>query len=232
MSLEQRYVLRDWGPAELDGGQFAEVLARVLYHRDSGNLNLSRGFDECASYIENDSVAHAILPRHTTLHIARVLRTVYKFRSQRGAVHISPTYKPNHMDARLIIECVRWCMNESLRVFWQGDAEEVARAIREILQFEVPCVGRFEDVVIVQRTDLSAEEEILVLLHYGGEAGLTRTELGRYAMCAPSSVTGVLNKLTSPDYRQVVQVRQGVYRLTDLGSKRIREELADRLVLK
>jgi len=27
---------------------------------------------------------------------------------------------PNHMDAKLVIECVRWAMNEALRLFWRG----------------------------------------------------------------------------------------------------------------
>ena len=40
ISLERRYILRDWEPAELDGGQFAEVAARVLYHQDSGMISI------------------------------------------------------------------------------------------------------------------------------------------------------------------------------------------------
>jgi hypothetical protein len=231
VSLERRYILRDWEPAELDGGQFAEVLARIIYHQDSGNLNLAKSFDDCVKYVENDQAAHAIQPRHTALHIARVLKTAYKFRSQRGAVHISPNYSPNHMDARLIMECSRWCMNEALRVFWKGDREEVARSIREILQFEVPCIGKFEDTVLVQRTDLSAEEEVVVLLHYGGEQGLSRTHLGRFAQLAPSSITTALNRLTSPASRQAIQLSNGNYRLTDLGAKRVRDQLASKLVL-
>src|SRR5688572_6414750 len=181
VSQERRYIQRDWEPAELDGGQFCEVLARILYHQDSGNLNRGKEFDECASYIENEQGAtHAINPRRDALHLIKVLRTIYKFRSQRGAVHISPNYGPNHMDARLMIENVRWAMNETLRIFWQGDRELVAKAIRELLQFDVPCVGLFEDVLLVQRTDLSVDEEVLVLLHFAGEAGFSRTELGRH----------------------------------------------------
>jgi hypothetical protein len=159
ISAERRYIQRDWEPAELDGGQFCEIAARIYYHLDSGTLNHTKGFDECIKYIENEQVTHAIAPRHNSLHICRVLRTVYKFRSQRGAVHISPTYTPNHMDSRLIVECVRWAMNETLRLFWNGDREVVARAIRELLQFEVPCVGVYQDRIIVQRTDLKPEEQ-------------------------------------------------------------------------
>ncbi len=232
VSQERRYIQRDWEPAELDGGQFCEVLARILYHQDSGNLNRSKEFDECAAYIENEQGAqHVLQPRKTALHLVKVLRTVYKFRSQRGAVHISPTYVANHMDARLMIEGVRWAMNETLRVFWQGDREMVARSIRELLQFDVPCVGIFENVVMVQRTDLSPDEEVLVLLHYGGEAGLSRKELGRYVRHPAPRITEAIQRLEAPNCRQIVQLTKGAYRLTDLGSKRIREQLADKLLL-
>lgn len=229
--MEQRYIQQDWEPAELDGGQFCEILARILYHADSGNLNLSKSLDDCLKYVDNDAVAHAITPRHTALHLARVMRTIYKFRSQRGAVHISPVYTPNHMDSKLVIECARWCMNETLRIFWRGGRDEVAKAIRELLQFDVPCIGRFEEVLLVQRTDLTAEEELLVLLHYAGESGFSRTELGRAAQFSATSVTRSLQKLTSPQIRQVVALPSGRYRLTDLGCKRVREELSEKLLL-
>ena len=231
VSMERRFIQRDWEPAELDGGQFCEALGRIVYHVDANNLSLTKQFDDCLKYVENDQVSHAMQPRHDALHIAKVLRTIYKFRSQRGAVHISPTYKPNHMDSKFLIESVRWCMNETLRIFWRGDREKVAKAIRELLQFDVPCIGSFEDALLVQRTDLTAEEELLVLLHFAGENGFSRTELGRHSKCSPSSVTRCLQKLESPDYRQIILLGSGHYRLTDLGSKRIREQLADKLLM-
>jgi hypothetical protein len=135
------------------------------------------------------------------------------------------------MDSKLVIECVRWAMNETLRLFWQGDRETVAKAIRELLQFDVPCVGVFEEQILVQRTDLESEEEVLILLHYAGDTGFSRHELGRFAQCSASSVTRSLQKLIAPDFRQVVQLDTGNFRLTDLGSKRIREQLADKLIL-
>lgn len=231
VSMERRYIQRDWEPAELDGGQFCEVLARILYHIDSGNLNQSKSLDDCCKYIENEQVTHVMQPKHDAVHLIRVLRTVYKFRSQRGAVHISPHYTPNHMDSKFVTESVRWCMNEILRVFWQGDREKAAKTIRELLQFDVPCIGQFEDNLLVQRTDLTAEEEILVLLHYAGEVGFSRYEIGCYAQYSPASVTKALQKLSSPQFRQIIVLSNDRYRLTDLGSKRLREDLADKLLL-
>lgn len=231
ISSERRFVQRDWEPSQLDGGQFSEVAARLLYHLDSGNLNRSKPFDDCAKYIENDQVSHAVSPRQAALHIVRVLRTIYKFRSQRGAVHISPTYTPNHMDSRLIIELVRWSLNEILRLFWTGDRDAVAKAIRELLQFDVPVIGVFDGLVLVQRTDLNPEQEILLLLHYAGEEGFSRNLIGRSAQLTAPTVTRSLQKLVSPGSREIVQLQNGNYRLTDLGSKRVRETLADKLVL-
>lgn len=231
ISSERRFIQRDWEPGQLDGGQFAEIAARIFYHLDSGNLNRSKSFDDCAKYIENDQVKHTINPRQDSLHVIRALRTVYKFRSQRGAVHISPTYEPNHMDSKLVIECVRWVMNETLRIFWTGDREAAAKAIRELLQFDVPVVGVFGDIVLVQRTDLSAEEEILLLLHYAGDEGFSRKSVGRAALWAAPRITEALQKLVAPSMRQVVQLTNGNFRLTDLGSKRVRETLADKLTL-
>jgi len=135
------------------------------------------------------------------------------------------------MDARLMVENVRWAMNETLRVFWKGDRDAVAKAIRELLQFDVPCIGVFDEIVIVQRTDLIPEEEILLLLHYAGETGFSRNDLGRYAQCSAPSVTRSLQKLVGQKYRQVVMLKSGRYRLTDLGSRRIRDNLTDKLLL-
>jgi hypothetical protein len=230
-SLERRFVLRDWEPAELDGGQFAEVLARVLYHQDSGTLNMSKAFDECLAYIQDDKALHKLTPRRDAIHISLVLRAIYKMRSQRGAVHISATYSANEMDSKIIIESARWCLCETLRTFWNGDREAVARAVRELVQFDVPSVGKFGDTILVQRPNLSVDTELLVLLHYAGEVGYSRGDVGKHIMHPASTITDALKRLCSAKRREVVKVSGGNYRLTDLGSKRVRENMADLLVL-
>ncbi len=233
VSMERRFIQRDWEPTELDGGQFAEILARILFHQDSGKVDLKKEFNDCMLYVEDEESrnSHALQPRPYALHASKVLRTIYKFRSQRGAVHISPTYKPTHMDSKYLIEAVRWCLNDTLRLFWKSDEEQAARAIREILQFDVPCIGSFEGAILVQRTDLTAEEEILVLLHYAGEAGFSRRELGQHCMKSVRMINTALQNLVSPSSREAVQLPGGNYRLTDLGSRHIREDLAEKLLL-
>lgn len=228
ISIEKRFIQRDWEPAELDGGQFCEILGRILYHQDSSNLNHSKSLDDCIRYIENDQVPHSMTPRHDALLLVRVMRTIYKFRSQRGAVHISPNYKPNHMDSKIIVEGVRWCMNEVLRIFGQGDKESIASTIRELLRFDIPCIGVYGDNIVVQRTDLSEEEEVLLILHYGGEEGFRREKILNSVMFSTQKLTNVIQRLVST---RLVVKPSGTYILTDLGNKYIREKLSEKLIL-
>lgn len=232
VSMERRYIQRDWEPAELDGGHFCEALARILYHMDSGQLDRARSVDDSLVYVEdnNGTRTHAIQPRHDALHLARVVRTIYRFRNQRGVAHISPTYKANHMDARLVTECARWCITEALRLHGGADRDEVARMIRELLQFDVPAIGVFEGLVLVQRTDLTPDEEVLLLLHYAGERGYTRRQIGNFAQVASQRVSDALARLKSPQRREVIELPDGRYKLTDRGSMRVRNELADKLL--
>ncbi|MFC1758469.1 hypothetical protein ACFL2H_06840, partial [Planctomycetota bacterium] len=205
VSIERRFILGDWEPAELDGGQFCEVLAKILYHLDSGNLNHGRPVSACISYLENNQVTHQHVPRKELLHLAKVISVVYKFRSDRGAVHISPTYSPNHMDSRMILENVRWMFAETLRIFWNADRNEVAKAVQHILRFDTPCIGVYGERTLVQRVGLTVEEEILVLLHHAGTDGMTRNELGKATYGSASSVTTSLKKLTNASYRVSAQ---------------------------
>lgn len=231
VSQEKRYILGDWEPATLDGGQFVEAASRLLYHQDSGKIERRKKVDDCLKYVEDPKgqYTHGFPERKSAKHIARVLRTIYKFRSDRGAIHIDPDYTANQLDSRLVIENSRWVLSELLRIFWSGNRQQVAKAIREILEYEVPAVGRFEDQLLVQRKDCTAEEETLLLLHVSGESGLSRKDLGRFVRKAPSKVTEAAQSLESN--REIVELNNGNFRLTDLGARRVILSLGSKLRL-
>jgi hypothetical protein len=233
VSQEKRYVLRDWGPATLDGGQFAEAAARIVYHQDSGNLNARKQLDDCLEYVEDptNKNKHAFPEKRAALHLAKVLRTLYKLRSQRGAVHIDPQYTANHIDSRLVLECVRWVFSELLRIFWTKSRSDVAATIRELAQFEVPVVGKFGDILLVQRPDCTAEEEILLLLHYAGDAGMPRSDLSKFVKKSAASISTAVARLESASRREIVRLPNGNYRLTDPGVRRVVTVLANKLIV-
>lgn len=231
LDAEQRYLLGDWEPHTLNGGQFAEISARIVYHIDSGNLSRRRMLNNCLTYIEDptNSNSHAFQGRRTSLHICKVLRTLYKFRSQRGAVHIDPDYTANELDSTLVMAFVRWTMSEILRVFWSADRSQVARAIKEIIRYEVPAVLNIDDQNLVLRTDCTIEEEILLLLHNAGEVGLTSTEVVNSTPRNRTSVQAAISKLVSANKRQITRRSGGNFVLTPNGAKRVHDELGPRL---
>ncbi|MCJ7553667.1 MAG: hypothetical protein MUO34_07260 [Ignavibacteriaceae bacterium] len=233
LSIEKRFIQRDWEPATLDGGQFCEAASRIINHIDSNNLNLRKGVSSCVDYIEdqNNSNIHHYPDRKSSLHTIRVIKSVYKFRSDRGAVHIDPVYTANHIDSRMVLENVRWILSEILRIFWQNDRAKISKIIKEIVQYDFPIIGNYEDKILVHRTDCSAEEELLLLLHFAGIEGYSRKQLGEYIQKDNAQVTRAIKKLSSNKFRQIIKLNNGNYRLTDPGILRVQKELYNKLKL-
>jgi hypothetical protein len=217
--LEEMFALRRWKYSELDGGRFAEVAARILYSVDSGNLNLTKGVDQCLSYIENDQVPHAFPERQAANHMARVLRAIYKLRSQRGAVHVSPTYEANEIDSRLIVEAARWVLSDLLRLFVTTDRAAAVEAIQELSRFPQPLIRSYDGLPLLQSIKFTTEEEVLAhLLHERN--GMSTTGLRDVIPKAPSGVRRAVSQLSSAKLRQIIQ-RGNVWQITDLGIARI-----------
>lgn len=233
ISLEKRYLLRDWEPATLDGGQCAEAAARIIYQIDSNNLNRRKGVNSCLVYIEDKENCrnHSFPDRRAVLHLCRTIRLIYKFRSSRGAIHIDPDYTANHLDSKLVKEGTRWILCEILRIFWTGNKSLVSKAIEEILTFEIPAVGSYEGQLIVQRTDLNSEEEILILLYSTGEIGLPRKEISGFVLKSQSSVDKALRNLSSGHRREIIKIKNEYFRLTDKGIKKVITELAEKMLI-
>ncbi|GAA2127236.1 hypothetical protein [Glycomyces algeriensis] len=217
--LEEAFALRKWKYSELDGGRFAEVAARILYSVDSGNLNLTKGVDQCLGYLENDQVSHAFPERQAANHMARVLRAIYKLRSQRGAVHVSPTYEANEIDSRLIVESARWVLADLLRLFVTTDRAVAVEVIKELSRFPQPLIRNYGGLPLLQSVSFTTEEEVLVhLLH--ARDGLSIKDLISAIPKAASGVRQAVIQLSGAKVRQITKVKF-VWQITDLGITRI-----------
>ncbi len=67
VAMERNFMLGNWEPTTLDGGQFCEVVARIIYHVDSGNLNQHKELDSCLKYVEdsnNTNVHFSLVNKH------------------------------------------------------------------------------------------------------------------------------------------------------------------------
>lgn len=231
-SLEERYILGDWEPATLDGGQFVEATARIVYHIDSSVLNRKKDVDECLKYIENIQVQHHYPDKQSAKHTCKVLRAMYKFRSDRGAVHIDPNYTANHLDAKFMLENANWVMAEIIRLFWKGAKPDASKIIRNIIQYDIPCIKEIDDRVLVQRTDCTVEEEILLILFFKGEDGASRPYLQKSIPVHSTSINTSLRNLLSKYVREITLKKDDNFILTDIGVRKVLFELAEKITLR
>lgn len=219
VALEEAFLLKRWKNTELDGGRFAEVAARILYSIDSGNVSPTKSVDDCLKYVDNVQVSHGFPERQSAIHLAKVLRSIYKLRSQRGAVHVSPTYTANEIDSRLIVESVRWTLAEILRIFVTSDRGKLAETIRSLARFPQPLIRIYGEQALLQSTSFTAEEEVLAHLMFA-DAGMTQPGLVSVIPKDGAGVRRAITKLVSAKFRQIV-LRNGKYSITDLGIARI-----------
>jgi hypothetical protein len=223
VSLEEAFILRRWKYTELDGGRFAEVAARIVYAADSGNLSRTKSVDDCLKYVDNQQVTHHFPEPQAAVHLAKVIRAIYKLRSQRGAVHVSPTYTANEIDSRLIVEAARWVLADILRIFVQSNRDEVAAIIRALARFPQPLIRVYDGLPLLQSVSFTAEEEVLAHLLNSND-GLTTAELVAAIPKDQSGTRRAAKKLSGPQFRQTA-LRSGRWIITDLGVNRIEDRI-------
>lgn len=215
---EARFSVGDFGPATLNGGRFCEAVARILYHIDSGVLSEQKELNACLSFVEDDRNEHLYSGRDSALQICRVLRSVYKVRSKRGAVHLSPHYTANEMDARYVVESCRWIFGELLRLHWnERETRRLGVIVQDLVRYEVPLIWEYDGRPLVLRVGLTAADEILLILRWYGTLGASRADISTAVKRPAQTISNTLTKLTSAKDRRAVRTDAGRYVLTQLG---------------
>lgn len=223
IGVEEAFALKRWKHTELDGGRFAEVASRIVYASDSNNLSLTKSVDDCLKYVDNNQVSHNFPESQSAVHLAKVIRSIYKLRSQRGAVHVSPTYTANELDSRLILEAVRWTFAEILRIFGNFPREDLAEIVRSLARFPQPLMRIYGETALLQSTTFTTEEEVLAHLLFT-DVGLSLRELVAIIPKDASGVRRAVTKLSGAKSRQIVE-RGSRLLITDLGIKRVEQKI-------
>ena len=231
INMQKRYCSGDWGPAELNGGQFCETVARSIYQLDTGKVEqgLLPGaiIDRLLDRIKPPPI-HSLGYKDRD-HFCRVLSTSYKFRSDRGVAHVSPTYTANLLDATLIVASVKWMFAEFLRLAWKKDRNELVALIETIVEIEHPLIHELDGIPLVLTDKLSVPEEILVLLRHSSSGRLTRDELKQSIDANLSAISTAISRLCTSKQTRISDRNEIV--ITPLGEKRVRENIIPKLSL-
>jgi hypothetical protein len=223
IEMQQRFVVGDWGPAELDGGRLCETISQCLFQMDTGKLNRSLSVGDIRKKLLDNTVSH-VLDAKDRQHIAKVIEVVYKFRSSRGIAHVSPNYTANRMDAMLVLHSGKWIFAEFLRLAWNQDRNVIAEVIGQIVQLEHSLIHELDGKPLVLAKDISAPDEVLLLLNHAPNHRLNRSEIRQYASTQKAETINVtISRLIKQKYIRPVNDREVA--LTPMGQKRVMEEI-------
>ncbi len=222
INMQQRYSAGDWKPAELDGGQFCEAVARALYQLDTGIIRNDLLPGDISNLLRSKKAPHKLAEKDRE-HFCRVLQTTYKFRNDRGVAHISPIHDANLLDATLIIATVKWMFSEFLRLAWKKDRNEAVAIIESIVQLEHPLIHELDGQPLVLSDALTASEEILVLLQHSQSGSYTKGELKQYIYKDQSTVSNAISRLKAN--KEVRINNAGEVVITPLGTNRVHDTI-------
>jgi hypothetical protein len=229
VEMQQRFFAGDWQPSELDGGRLCEAVARATYELDSGTVTHSQLPKELCEKIEDEpNLRPHNLDGKARRHLARAIMLVYKFRSDRGPVHISPDYTANEMDSILMLHAGKWIFAEFLRLAWNKDKKVIAETIADIIQLEHPLIHELDGTPLILDHNVSAPEELLLLLNHADCHKLQRDKLIKLAKNNTDASVGVaISRLTKSNEIRTTGAG-GELALTPKGQKRVMEKIIPR----
>jgi hypothetical protein len=225
VEMQQRFLAGDWKPAELDGGRLCEAVSRALYQLDSGVVTHSELPGTLCDWLEdfNKKRSHN-LAEGDRRHFCKAIRLVYKFRSDRGPVHISPIYTANYMDSMLILHVGKWMIAEFLRLAWTADKQIIADTIAQIVQLQHTLIHELDGRPLVLASGIAAADEILLLLNHAAGNRLSRASIRQFAPLQKApTLNAAITRLVAN--REVRQEDNGDVALTPRGQHRVMNEV-------
>jgi hypothetical protein len=230
VEMQQRFMAGDWKPAELDGGRLCEGISRALYQLDCGFATHTDLPGKLCDLMEdlNNKRTHN-LEESDRRHFVKAIRLAYKLRSDRGPVHISPTYTADYMDSMLILHVGKWILADFLRLAWTKDKAIIAATIAQIVQLEYSLIHELDGVPLVLDEKVSAPEEVLLLLNHAEGHKLPKDELTMLAKNnTPKSVGVAITRLRTSNEIRANGI-PGEVALTPKGQKRVIETIIPKL---
>ncbi len=165
LEIKKRFSMNDWGPGQLKGGRFAEVMLRIFQHFLGGAIT-PFGADIPAAEktrILNAVQSHASINDHIRQKTVPLTRLLLDFRNNRDVAHLGG-FDANSMDALFVMTSATWILCELVRVYAGMSMQQAQQVVNQLAVKDYPVVFEQSGEVFVARHDLSAKQEVLVLL--------------------------------------------------------------------
>jgi len=162
--IVNNFMERRWGPAELSGGRFCEIVHTILHGHAQGTYAASPvkppNFVNACRALENNSG----VPRSFQILIPRILPALYEIRNNRNVGHVGSDVDPDFMDSSAVLAMASWIMGELIRVFHGISTAEAQTIVDNLAERRIPLVWKSGDIRRVLNPDLSLKDQVLLLV--------------------------------------------------------------------
>jgi len=178
-TLKSEYLKGNYEACGMAAGRFAEVMIRILQDQLTGSYTplgqQLRPFDK-----ETDALGQ--LPKAAgadslRVTMPRALAFLYTLRNKRGIGHEGGDVDANEIDAATCVRISDWCLSELIRVVHAVSLEEAQALLDAIAEREVPYVWAIAGVKRVLDPNLTAREQVVVLLYSDPETAVPVEDL-------------------------------------------------------
>lgn len=224
-SIVQNFMERRWGPTELSGGRFCEIVYTVLDGHAKGvyasRPSKPRNFvDACRQLEQNTGV-----PRSFKILIPRFLPALYEIRNNRNVGHVGGDIDPNHMDSVAVLSTANWVMAELVRVLHDVSMDDAQAVVDAIAERRIPIVWQIGEIKRVLDPNMKLPNQILVLVASAPRI-ITVDELFTWTECSSKNyLRHLLGKLHS-DRKVEFDRNDGTVAILPPGTKHVESVLA------
>jgi hypothetical protein len=165
LEIKKRFAMHDWGPGQLKGGRFAEVLLRIFQHLLSDPVT---PFGSDIPAAEKDKILNRLknantIDPHVRQKTVPLVRLLLDFRNNRDAAHLGG-FDANGMDTLFVMTSATWILCELVRVYGGQSMPRAQEIVDGLAAKEYPVIVERDGELFIARHDLSAKQEVLVLL--------------------------------------------------------------------
>lgn len=201
--LHQQYFLGKWGPAQLNGGRFGEVILRIVEYKDT-NTFTPVGTQLNRKQIVNNVAQNTALPKSLRLQIPILAELVMDFRNDRNVGHLS-TIDVNEMDSAFVLNSANWIVSELIRLETQMSPADAQAEIKKIIERKVPIIEEIGGRLKCLNQKLDAKTKAVVFCYQKYPKAISLDNLVDWTEYTNKGVLRkqleVLNKTSIIDFR-------------------------------
>lgn len=227
-ALRRPFLLRDWGPGELNGGRFGEVVLRLFeWMMDEEEKYTPLGTQLKRMEITNRVQTNSDLPDGVRFHVRLCTDLLLDVRNRRDVGHLGvPDLDVNRMDSELVLRLCSWVLAELIREYGGEDPDTAQQLVDKLSVEQVPWIEEVDGDLLVLATELQADDRTLLALHHAHPSSVAipalRVQVGYNN---PSRFKNAILGGLAKDRR--IYVKNDAATITSKGIKQIEKKMVD-----